>query len=218
MMIENKEKLRKEIWDILESKNLSKPANISICGVKTESFDEPPKPPHGRIPNFIGSTAAAKMLRTTEEGIKSKIIFSSPDSAQKKVREFALKDGKLLIMASPKLKNGYLLINPADTNRNEKEVSTINGAFKYGKQLSKFPKLDLVIEGSVAVDLKGNRLGKGGGYGDVEINHLFEEKAINNNTPIVTTVHEIQIVENIPTEAHDQKINMIVTPKRIIRI
>lgn len=158
------------------------------------------------------------MLRTTEEWIKSKIIFSSPDSAQKKVREFALKDGKLLIMASPKLKNGYLLINPADTNRNEKEVSTINGAFKYGKQLSKFPKLDLVIEGSVAVDLKGNRLGKGGGYGDVEINHLFEEKAINNNTPIVTTVHEIQIVENIPIEAHDQKINMIVTPKRIIRI
>lgn len=198
----DKEKLRKQIWNTLESNKLSKN----------------PKPLHGRIPNFFGSTAAAKELRTTEEWINSKIIFSSPDSAQKSVREFALRDGKLLIMASPKLKNGYLLINPLDIKENEKEASTINGAFKYGKQIEKFPKVDLVIEGSVAVDIKGNRLGKGGGYGDVEIKRLFEENAINIETPVVTTVHEIQIVDNVPTEAHDQKINMIVTPKRVIRI
>ncbi len=201
-MTDDKEKLRCTIWDTLESNNLSKP----------------PKPPHGRIPNFIGSTAAAKMIRATEEWINSKIIFSSPDSAQKMVREFALKDGKLLIMASPKLNNGYLLINPSDVKRNEKEASTINGAFKFGKQINKFPNVDLIVEGSVAVDIKGNRLGKGGGYGDVEINHLFEENAINMNTPIATTVHEIQIIDKVPTEVHDQKINMIVTPKRVIRI
>jgi 5-formyltetrahydrofolate cyclo-ligase len=199
--MKEKKKLRYNIWDTLEFKKLS-----------TQ------KQPHGRIPDFIGSTAAAKMLRSTEEWNSSKIIFSSPDSAQKKVREFALKDEKLLIMASPKLKNGYIILNPFDVKGNEKEASTINGAFKYGNQLEKFPKVDLVIEGSVAVDIKGNRLGKGGGYGDVELNHLFEENSINKDTPIVTTVHEIQIVDNVPTEVHDQKINMIVTPKRVIRI
>lgn len=200
--MKDKEKLRNTIWDTLEFKKLSKP----------------PKPSHGRIPNFTGSTAAAKMLRTTEEWIKSKIIFSSPDSAQKIVRQYALEDGKCLIMASPKLKNGYILINPSDTNGNEKEASTIKGAFKFGKSMQKFPNVDIVIEGSVAVDIKGNRLGKGGGYGDVEINHLFEENAININTPVATTVHEIQVVDNVPTEAHDQKINMIITSKRVIRI
>jgi len=70
----------------------------------------------------------------------------------------------------------------------------------------------------VAVDRFGNRLGKGGGYGDMEIKHLLYEKSISHDTPIVTTVHELQIIESVPIEVHDQKINMIVTPKEITRI
>ena len=198
----DKDSIRKMIWDILNEKN----------------FSLPPKPSHGRIPNFKGSTSAAKLLRTTEEWINSKTIFSSPDSAQKRVREYALKDEKVLIMASPKLKNGYLLINPNHNLGKEKTASTIDGAFKYGKTLKSFPKVDLVVEGSVAVDLSGNRLGKGGGYGDKEISYLFNQEVIDNRTPIVTTVHDIQIIDNILTEVHDKKINMIVTPKRVIRL
>ena len=151
MANDNKYAVRKMIWDILDEKNLSLP----------------PKPPHGRIPNFKGSDTAAKLLRITKEWINSKIIFSSPDSAQKKVREYVLKDEKVLIMATPKLKKGYLLIDPKDTFKNEKRALTIEGAFKYGKTVKCFLKVELVIEGSVAVDSSGNRLGKGGGYGNI---------------------------------------------------
>jgi 5-formyltetrahydrofolate cyclo-ligase len=202
MTIKDKEMVRNLIWKNLDENNLSKS----------------PKPPYGRIPNFLGSTAAVKMLRNTEEWRNSKVVFSSPDSAQQKVREFALMDEKLLIMASPKLKEGYLLLDPHYVKGNEKTASSINGAFKFGKRIQKFPKVDLVVEGSVAVDKSGNRLGKGGGYGDKEISHLLKEKTITIGTTIVTTVHEIQIIDKVPTEAHDQKINMIVTPKRVIRV
>ena len=75
-----------------------------------------------------------------------------------------------------------------------------------------------MVEGSVAVDLNGGRLGKGGGYADQEIEHLLLKNAINDKTPVVTTVHEAQIVEEVPLEPHDKKINMIVTPERVIRI
>lgn len=200
--MKNKDTIRNIVWDSLNNNNLF----------------IPPKPPHGRIPNFKGSTTAAKLLRTTEEWINSKIIFSSPDSAQKKVREYALKDKKILIMASPKLKKGYLLINPDFIIEKERIASTIDGAFKFGKYVKNFPKVDMVIEGSVAVDLNGNRLGKGGGYGDKEISYLYCQKVIDNETPVVTTVHETQIIEEVPTEDHDKKINMIVTPERVIRI
>ena len=202
MTLEDKERLRSLIWNTLEDNKLSKP----------------PKPSHGRIPNFLGSTAAAELLRETEEWQNAKVIFSSPDSAQKKVREFALRDEKLLIMASPKLKEGYLLIDPDRVKGREKLAATINGAFNFGRRIHEFPKIDLVIEGSVAVDKSGNRLGKGGGYGDIEISCLFGEKAITTSTPIVTTVHEIQIIDEIPLEPHDQKITMIVTPEKVIRI
>lgn len=76
----------------------------------------------------------------------------------------------------------------------------------------------MVVEGSVAVDTSGGRLGKGKSYGDSEISKLFHEEVIGKNTPIATTVHEIQIVSSVPMEAHDQKINMIATPQRVIRI
>lgn len=202
MIVEKKERIRNLIWSTLEKNNVSPPA----------------KPPYGRIPNFVGSTEAAKMLRNTEEWYNADVIFSSPDSAQIKVREFALLDKKLLIMASPKLKDGFLLIDPLSVKGNEETASTIKGAFKFGKKIHEFPNVDLVIEGSVAVDKSGNRLGKGGGYGDREISELISEKAITPSTPVVTTVHEIQIIGEIPTEEHDQKINMIITPERVIRI
>lgn len=197
----DKEELRDHIYNLLNNRGLTNPK---------QSF--------GRIPKFKGELKAAKLLKNTCEWENSQIIFSSPDSAQKKVREYALRDGKDLIMASPKLKNGYLYINSEDASGRESRAATIKGAFEIAQRVENFPTVDLVVEGSVAVDLTGGRLGKGGGYADQEIEHLYRENAITENTPIVTTVHEAQIVEKVPLESHDKKINMIVTPKRVIRI
>jgi 5-formyltetrahydrofolate cyclo-ligase len=53
----------------------------------------------------------------------------------------------------------------------ESFASTIRGAFQYGKNVDAqdIPKPDLIVEGSVGVDMRGHRLGKGHGYGNVEI-------------------------------------------------
>lgn len=172
----------------------------------------------GRIPQFKGADIAAENLRSTPEWKESKTIFVSPDTAIIKVRENALLDHKNIIMASPKLLHGYLLIKPEKVSKNEREASTIQGAFKYGKQLETFPKVDMVVEGSVAVDLNGGRLGKGMGYGDREIEFLKKTRSIDYQTTIVSLVHDLQIVETVPMEVYDQKINMVVTPERILRI
>lgn len=192
--------LREKIWNLLKEKGLTH---------RESDF--------GRIPHFKGAMKAASLLRSTPEWESSKVIFSSPDQAQHKVREYALRGGKTLIMASPKLQNGYLYIDPGDVS-DKNSASTITGAFEVASKVEEFPPVDLVVEGSVAVDLTGGRLGKGGGYGDQEIEHLRVEGAINKETPIATTVHEFQIVKEVPLEAHDMNINMIVTPERVIRI
>lgn len=67
------------------------------------------------------------------------------------------------------------------------------------------------------MDMNGNRLGKGGVYADKEISELINQKSANKQTPMVTTIHPLQIVSNVPVEIHDQKINMIVTPNEVIR-
>lgn len=197
----SKDKLREEVWNLLKERGFTH---------RETDF--------GRIPNFKGASKAATKLRNTPEWRVSRVVFSSPDQAQRKVREYALRDGKALIMASPKLKHGYLYVDPDDASGRESVASTIKGTFEYGKTLEIFPTVDLVVEGSVAVDLTGGRLGKGGGYGDQEIEHLLSVGAITDETPVVSTVHEAQIVDKVPLEPHDRMINMIVTPERVIRI
>ena len=73
------------------------------------------------------------------------------------------------------------------------------------------------ITGSVAVSPKGGRVGKGGGYSDLEYGILKEYGAIDEKTPIITTVHDIQIVDDIPMTEHDMPVDVIITPTKIIR-
>ena len=196
---EEKQKIRERIWKLLEAKGVAR-------------F---PFPIKGRIPNFEGSEIAAKRVRELEEWRRAKVILANPDHAQKKVREFALRDGKILLMASPRLRSGYILINPKDVKGKESFASTIKGAFKYGKALRELIKPDLIITGCVAVDPKSfYRLGKGGGYGDKEIREVAEKFG---KVLVITTVHDLQLVEGIPHEEHDEKVDIIVTPTKVLK-
>jgi 5-formyltetrahydrofolate cyclo-ligase len=202
MQVEDKQKLRTMIWGVLEDNNLLRTSKSCF----------------GRIPDFKGAHGAAMRLRKTVEWQDAETVFSSPDSALKDVRENALLDGKVLVMATPKLKNGYLLLDPAKASGNEKSASTIGGAFRPGKRIVKFPSIDLVVEGSLGVDLDGNRLGKGRGFADQEISSLLKEGVIDGETPICSPVHPLQIVDHVPTVEHDEQINMVVTPEMVIRM
>src|SRR5262249_4264739 len=64
----------------------------------------------------------------------------------------------------------------------------------------------------------GRRLGKGGGFSDLELALASVAGLVSSATRIVTTVHETQIVERgrIPVTAHDVPVDVIVTPERVI--
>lgn len=177
-----------------------------------------PKPAWGRIPNFVGSGEAAKKLRELESYRSAKIIMINPDAAQLAVRELALRDGKRLLMATPKLRKGFILLDPARIS-NPSAAASIRGAFKQGRPADpRNLEVDLIVEGSVAVDPKGGRLGKGGGFGDLEVAILRASGATTDATPIVTTVHELQVVEKVPMTEHDAPVDFILTPERVIEV
>ena len=213
---EEKDSIRKSIYDKLFN----------------GGFSNRPKGDYGKIPDFKASEIAAELLASTDEWKNSKTIFSSPDSAQIPVRYLALVENKNLIMASPNLEHGYLFLEGSKLNGVEKEASTKEGAFKHCSKFFDFGenelsnsnkdsfdiKIDMVVEGSVGVDKTGNRIGKGKGFADKEIEDLFNKGLIDDDTPLVTTIHPFQLVEFIPMESHDKKLNMIVSTEEIIRI
>lgn len=191
--------MRMKIWRLMEEKGIA-------------AF---PKPVYHRIPNFIGAEKAAQKLRNLPEYKKARVVFCNPDSPQRPVREATLKDGKTLVMATPRLKHDFLVIVPETAAGKERFASTIRGAFKFGRETADFPKPDLIVTGSVAVDQNGNRLGKGRGYGDREVK-LIKERF--GKVPVATTIHDVQLVEHAPSKPSDEKVDIIVTPTKIIRV
>ena len=62
---------------------------------------------------------------------------------------------------------------------------------------------------ALAVTADGDRLGKGGGYYDRVLSGL-------SDVPIVAIVGDPDVVDRIPTQAHDMRVHAIVTPTRSI--
>jgi len=63
----------------------------------------------------------------------------------------------------------------------------------------------------VAFDLKGNRLGYGGGYYD----RFFP--LLKPGTPLVALVYDLQLQPVIPVEEWDCPVDIIITEQRIIK-
>ncbi len=202
---ERKSELRRMIWRMLEELNVAR-------------F---PRPVYGRIPNFVGAEEAGLRITRTDLWTNARVVKANPDSPQRILRERALVEGKVVVMATPRLLNGFIALNPKSIPGSKiKYASTIRGALTYGRKLklNEVPAIDLVVTGCVAVDREGRRLGKGGGYSELEYGILREIGAIDEGTPIVTNVHDLQVVEGIPMEPHDLTVDVISTPSKLIRV
>lgn len=174
----------------------------------------------GRIPNFSGAERAAERLRETDAWRRASAVKANPDSPQWPVRQRALEDGKRVYMAVPRLATEppFLLLDPEELEASARRSSSIKGAGRFGRPVAveELEPVDLVVVGSVAASADGARLGKGGGYSDLEFAVAVEAGLIGLRTPVVTTVHDLQVAEpgEIPMTAHDVPLDLVVTPER----
>jgi 5-formyltetrahydrofolate cyclo-ligase len=181
-----------------------------------------PKPVN-RIPNFVGAEAAARRLAETDEWAAAATVKSNPDSPQWPVRQRALVDGKVVYMAVPRLAedNPFFLLDPEQLADDPRTASSIKGASRSARTVTidELEPVDLVVTGCVAVDESGARLGKGGGFSDLEFALAAEAGLIDARTVVVTTVHERQVLSagSIPTAGHDLHVDVIVTADHVVR-
>jgi 5-formyltetrahydrofolate cyclo-ligase len=198
--------LRREVWTALRT---SKAARFPGA--------------EGRIPNFAGAETAAERLRECREWLSAETVKANPDSPQLPVRQRALEDGKTLYMAVPRLASElpFLALDSAVLPVTPRQAASIGGSAKYGTpvDVTHMEPVDLVVTGCVAVSSDGARLGKGGGYSDLEYALAWEAGLIGSSTVVATTVHDLQVLDDgrIPLTGHDFGLDLIVTPTRLIR-
>jgi 5-formyltetrahydrofolate cyclo-ligase len=204
-LLANKAELRQRVWDAMVAARVAR-----FPGAQ------------GRIPNFVGAERAARRLRDEDIWRAARTLKCNPDSPQLPVRVAALEDQKLVYMAVPRLaaEQPFFLLDPAHLPGTPRASASIRGASRAARKvrLDELAPVDLVIAGSVAVSEDGARLGKGGGYSDLELALATEAGLVGAHTRIATTVHDVQVLApgEIPTTAHDIALDLIVTPERVI--
>jgi 5-formyltetrahydrofolate cyclo-ligase len=176
----------------------------------------------GRIPNFTGAEAAAERLRALSAWQAAGNLKANPDSAQWPVRQRALEDGKTVYMAVPRLAGPepFFALDPDHLSEPPRRAASISGATRSARRvvLADVAPVDLVVMGCVAAGEDGARLGKGGGFADLEFALATAAGLIGPHTTSVTTAHEIQVrpAGAIPLTDHDVPVDFIITPERII--
>ncbi|WP_224267882.1 5-formyltetrahydrofolate cyclo-ligase [Haloprofundus salinisoli] len=201
-----KQNLRERVWTALE----------------TEGVNRFPYPPEGRITNFAGAKEAADGLADTDEWRAAETVKANPDAPQLPVRRRALRDGMTVYMAVPRLRDEkpFLKLDPAEIDDID-AATTISGSSTYGVPVGpdEVPHVDFIVAGSVAVTETGARIGKGEGYSDLEFAVLWELGAVDDETTVATTVHELQVVDDaeVTPDDHDVPLDLVVTPERTVR-
>jgi 5-formyltetrahydrofolate cyclo-ligase len=150
------------------------------------------------------------------------VVKANPDAPQLPVRAHALADGKLLYMAVPRLadERPFILLDPERLSLPPRRAASIAGSARAGRRIgvAELGPVDLVVCGSVAVNREGARVGKGGGFSDLEFALLVEAGLIGPDTVVATTVHPLQVLEEeLPETAHDFRLDLIVAGEEVIR-
>ena len=199
-----KSEIRRAVWDLMQESKVAR-----FPGAR------------GRIPNFKGAERCAELVAQLAVWKKAHSIKANPDSPQRAIRHLALRQGKTVYMAVPRLREEkcFVELDPEKLGKKIYEASSIKGAFDHGRQVSidEMKHIDLILCGSVAVRRDGARVGKGGGYSDLEYGLAREFKKISARTPVITTVHPLQVIdEEIELMPHDIPLDFIITPDEII--
>ncbi|NWV19640.1 MTHSD protein, partial [Origma solitaria] len=206
--VASKGDIREQVWEHLEASGLA----------------EFPRPVHGRIPNFKGSFQACCSIRDMEVFSRAREVKVDPDKPLEGARLAALQARKTLLVPTPRLRTGLfnrIVPPPGATKEILRRCATSQGVKQYSVPVGLDGKaqVDLVVVGSVAVSEKGWRIGKGEGYADMEYAMMVSMGAVQEDTPVVTIVHDCQVLDIAEEllDDHDLTVDYILTPTRTIQ-
>ncbi|PIK62372.1 hypothetical protein BSL78_00691, partial [Apostichopus japonicus] len=234
MDVDSQEKMsdEKAVIENGEGEEEAKPTDITKAGIRQKIWDhieendlaDFPRPVHNRIPNFKDSNAAAEKLSDLDQFKDAKTIKVNPDKPQEQARFLTLEAGKTLLVPTPRMRRGLfnrVVLPPGADKTTMRECCSFQGIKVNSASvgIAEEYSVDLVIIGSVAVSESGLRIGKGEGFADLEFAIMSAAGAVNDNTVVVTTVHDCQVTE-IPEsliQPHDLTVDYILTPTRVIK-
>lgn len=147
---------------------------------------------------YVSYGSEADTIRIIKISLKNHKVIAVPK---------ILSDGKMdffIIQSIEDLKPGTMnILEPEGAE--EKSISLMIKNKKINNAIMLIPGL--------AFDKQMNRLGYGKGYYDNYISFLHKEHVTITKAALL---YESQLIKSVPTDSHDMKMDMLITPDRII--
>ncbi|MCE5242921.1 MAG: 5-formyltetrahydrofolate cyclo-ligase [Syntrophobacteraceae bacterium] len=164
---------------------------------------------------------AAENLRRIPPYAGARTVMVSLHPALRQVCLNLLNDRKRIVLPTPGLQKGFVLLDPAAIPPS-KRLPAIQMKLK-DPSLVKLPyhkpmkePVDMIVTESLAVTRDGKRMGSGEGFLDLQAAILHALGWTSPELRVVTIVQEDQLVESLPTEDTDVDIHWIVTPRQVM--
>jgi 5-formyltetrahydrofolate cyclo-ligase len=176
------------------------------------------------IPDYAGSDRCTEGIIGLEEYRASNLIVVMPDNNLESFRAQALADHKRLLVCTYAMARGFVLLEGSRIPASKRALAaTLDGMERFGPSLSfseltSLPSADMLVTGAAAISTEGVHFGKGHGYLDIEWGLLRELGLVDQDTPVVGSVHDCQLVtERVPHAPYDVTVDVIVTPHEVMR-
>lgn len=165
---------------------------------------------------------AAERLRGFALYRKARTVYVSPDKSLHQVRLNVLADHKGLILPTPGLQKGFVLLDPAEIPVPKRFLAVQpHQSVSFGKRLAydavlKDP-IEMMVMEALVVGRDGSRLGDGSGHSDLQYALLDILGWIHPQVWLVAIVQSNQIVASVPMDETDVGVHQIVTPQEILK-
>jgi 5-formyltetrahydrofolate cyclo-ligase len=177
------------------------------------------------IPDFSGSEKCVEKIINMDLYREGNLFFIAPDNSLELLRYRVIIDRKSFVMPTYGIKRGFLYLDRAMVPEGKEDyASTLDGAERFGRyvglrEIGGMGRFDALFTGASVVSIYGVRYGKGHGYFDLEWGMLREIGSVDDSTPIVVVVHDVQVIDiDLPASHYDTVADYIVTPTKIIKI
>lgn len=182
-----KEKVRKQVW--VQLRKVARPDSRFHW-----DFSE-------FIPDFENSETCTERICQTEDYKNARYLFVTPDNSLIPFRTRSLIDKKTLIVPTYGIGRGFVQVGPSDVPPGLVEfAATLDGMDRYARPYPVFQTdpqnvPDLIVTGASVLNREGVRISQGPSFFDLEWLILDFLGLITEQTPVITAVHDCQIVD-----------------------
>lgn len=186
-------------------------------------------------PDFRGSSAAVDRVVELPCYQNARTLLVTSDNSLEQLRYRALEDGKKLLVATYRLRRGFVLLNPASIDEDKYALAAcLDGMEKpgFGRPVSMAQLqdenvlIDLCATGGLVFNEQGVVVWEGAALFEVQWALLRDIKRLAVNVPVVAIAHACQVadeaqlgVEKIVSDKPGEvQCDYVVTPDRVFHV